>query len=539
MLRVVFLFWAFLYINGGIFIAQAQNDISFSFDDLLSDARQANEALSRSQRFVNGWLQHCDSVTGLIPRNLWGDYYWNAQDAAADNYPFMVLTTFFTNHEMFEGEMKDMLNAEIKYTSRIGACPSTYDFNKQSFKDSIPDIGNIIFGSAEYMKDGLLPLTEWLGKSPWSDRMLSILDDLYELSEGVITKIEGSYLGGMQEVEANGDLLQVLSRMYWMTGKKQYLDWAVEIGDFYLLTEENSPMNFSKLRLRDHGGEIVLGLCELYATLHFVDPVKKNEYKPALYSIMNRILECGTNEHGMLYNEINPQDCSIVDSELADTWGYIYDGFYTIYMLDKHEPYRDAVVKAMSSLKTYYRNYDWEHGSHDGYADAIESAINLYNRIPISSVAEWIDSEIQVMLKKQKKDGIIEGWHGDGNYARTAVMYALWKSLGAYVTNWNEGILMAGQSFDGYYVFLIKSDLKDWSGRLCFDKPRHKMNLNLPIDWTRINQFPEWFAPEEDEMFEMTLNGISKEISGKTLHKGINISLKKGEQKVLLIKRVK
>ncbi len=177
-----------MYINGGIFIAQAQNDISFSFDDLLSDARQANEALSRSQRFVNGWLQHCDSVTGLIPRNLWGDYYWNAQDAAADNYPFMVLTTFFTNHEMFEGEMKDMLNAEIRYTSRIGACPSTYDFNKQSFKDSIPDIGNIIFGSAEYMKDGLLPLTEWLGKSPWSDRMLSILDDLYELSEGVITK---------------------------------------------------------------------------------------------------------------------------------------------------------------------------------------------------------------------------------------------------------------------------------------------------------------------------------------------------------------
>ena len=78
----------------------------------------------------------------------------------------------------------------------------------------------------------------------------------------------------------------------------------------------------------------------------------------------------------------------------------------------------------------------------------------LGNRIPISSVAEWIDSEIQVMLKKQKKDGIIEGWHGDGNYARTAVMYALWKSLGAYVTNWNEGILMAGQSFDGYYVFL-------------------------------------------------------------------------------------
>ena len=24
----------------------------------------------------------------------------------------------------------------------------------------------------------------------------------------------------------------------------------------------------------------------------------------------------------------------------------------------------------------------------------------------------------------QKPDGIIEGWHGDGNFARTAIMYA-------------------------------------------------------------------------------------------------------------------
>lgn len=102
-------------------------------------------------------------------------------------------------------------------------------------------------------------------------------------------------------------------------------------------------------------------------------------------------------------------------------------------------------------------------------------------------------------VENAAKNGIIEGWHGDGNYARTSIMYALWKSLGAYVTNWNQGILLAGGEKDEGYIFFLKSELHDWSGNLCFDKPRHKVNLNLPIDWARINQFPEWFVPEDNK----------------------------------------
>lgn len=111
----------------------------------------------------------------------------------------------------------------------------------------------------------------------------------------------------------------------------------------------------------------------------------------------------------MLYNSFNPRTGEIIDVGLADTWGYIFDGFYAIYLVDKHEPYKDIIVKAMGNLNKYYRSYDWENGSHDGYADAIESAINLYNRLPIESVAEWIDSEIKIMFNKQRKDGVIEG----------------------------------------------------------------------------------------------------------------------------------
>ena len=64
-------------------------------------------------QYVDGWLEYADSTSGLIPRNIEADAdIWNAKDAAADNYPFMVLTSYFTSRELFEGRMHDMLQME-------------------------------------------------------------------------------------------------------------------------------------------------------------------------------------------------------------------------------------------------------------------------------------------------------------------------------------------------------------------------------------------------------------------------------------------
>lgn len=113
---------------------------------------------------MEGWKQYTDPKTGLIPRNK-NDRYWNPKDAAADNYPFMVLTTSFTDREQFEGRIKNILATEIKLTSRIGRMPDNFDFQKQNIGET--SLSDIMFGSSEYIKYGLLPLTEWLGHSPW------------------------------------------------------------------------------------------------------------------------------------------------------------------------------------------------------------------------------------------------------------------------------------------------------------------------------------------------------------------------------------
>ena len=487
----------------------------------------ANEALSRSRNYLSAWLEHTDPVTGLIPRYVNDKNYlfWNAQDCAADNYVFMVLTSFMTDRVLFNGKMKDMLETEKRLTSRLGACPATYSFIKQDFLEDQIDTSNVIFGSAEYMKDGLVPLTEWLGQSPWSFRMIEILNDFHKLTT-VTTKITGQYGGGVPEIEVNGDMLQTLSRVYWMTGNKEYLDWAIEIADYYLLTNKH-PNRSNKFRLRDHGCEILQGLCELYATLHYVDPGKKEQYKKPLYAFLDRILKIGRNNDGFFYNEVNPRKGSVIDEHLADTWGYSMNGYYIVYLLDNKTEYLDAVMKLLDNLDKY-KSYKWEGENADGYADAIESALNLNNRLNRSDVSDWIDSEISVMWSMQHIDGIIQGNNADGNFARTSIMHALWKTQGTTVSPWNANLFYGAVKNGNGITLNIETGI-DWDGLLIFDKKRHRKNLNLPFDWPRINQFPEWFTTETGLNYSLKINGNTRLYKGEELQNGIYLRLKKGD----------
>lgn len=512
------------FVRGRVSSTPAVDDEAF--ERALKNGLLANEGFKRCRNYVTGWLKHADPVTGLIPRNLEkGKDIWNARDSAADNYPFMVLTAAITDRSLFNGRMLDMLRTEIRLTSRIGTLPDTYSFSKRNFRDAEPDIDRIMFGASEYIKDGLLPLTEWLGASPWSERLTGMLDDIWKHAP-VETKY-GKIVSTSHEI--NGEMLQALSRIYWMTGDSKYLEWAVRLGDWYLLDKHHPTRDADHLRLRDHGCEIVSGLCELYATVHFAMPEKKEEYSEPVHAMLDRILEVGRNEHGLFYDAVNPQTGSVERERIADTFGYTYNGFYTVYLIDGTESYRDAALKALGSLYDYYRNFDWERGSADGYADAIESALNLYNREPVPSAANWLDSEIQVMWGKQQPDGVIEGWHGDGNFARTTIMYCLWKTNGITIRPWRDDVVF-GAVLDGDVLRLSIRAEKEWNGKILFDTRRHKTAMKMPLDWPRINQFPEWYTVESESRYEVRdlATGSKTTYSGTQLKKGITINLKPG-----------
>lgn len=498
------------------------------FDQALMNGTLANEGFRRSLHFVEGWKQFADPTTGLIPRNK-KDLFWNAKDAAADNYPFMVLTTSFTDRAQFEGRMKEILATEIKLTSRIDRLPDTFDFKSQTLRES--SLQSVLFGASEYIKDGLLPLTEWLGRSPWSERMLGMLDDMWK--HAPVDTPGGKIVS--TDIEVNGEMLQTLSRIYWMTGDKKYLEWVIRLGDYYLLGNQHPTRNLTKLRLRDHGCEVVSGLCELYATVHYAAPDKKKAYAPHIHEMLDRILEVGRNEDGLFFDEINPVEGTVIKKSLADTWGYNLNGFYTVYLVDQTEAYREATIKALSNLGRY-TNYRWEANKSDGYADSIESALNLYNRERVESVPGWLDSEIQVMWAKQQDDGVIEGWHGDGNFARTSIMYCLWKSKGASIQPWREDVMLGAVEKDEK-LYLTLTAKEDWSGQLIFDTARHKTNMNMPLDWPRINQFPEWFTVEAESRFLLTdaRSGKSTTYTGEELSRGIEMTLEAGAEMHLIV----
>ncbi len=503
------------------------------FQQALHNGQLANEGYIRCNRFVEDWLKHADPETGLIPRNLnESKDFWNAKDAAADNYPFMALTAAITNRELFNRTIHDMLLTETKLTSRLGNLPDTYSFSKNGFVNEQVDTAAILFGASEYVKDGLLPLTEWLGESPWSERMIAVLDDiwLYAQVSTPFGKIPS------ENVELNGEMMQVLSRIYWMTGDEKYLEWATRLADYYLLGNHHPTRDFTSLRLRDHGCEVVSGLCEVYVTTHFAALQKKEAYEKPLKEMLDRILESGANHHGMFYNVINPQTGEATNSGIADTWGYTYNGYYSVYLLDSTNDYHNAVLTVLSNLN-FYENYNWESNSADGYADAVESALNLYAREPVKQAADWIDSETQIMWHMQDSaysgratewtnSGIIEGWHGDGNFARTTVMYNLWKTQGITIEPWREDVIYGAVQANGkLYVALKTKDA--WEGVLKFDVPRHRVNMNLPVDYPRINQFPEWFVAEAGKRYKIKdiKNNTANIFTGTQLAKGIKIQL--------------
>jgi hypothetical protein len=249
--------------------------------------------------------------------------------------------------------------------------------------------------------------------------------------------------------------------------------------------------------------------------------------------MFDRILEVARNEHGMLANWIKPKSGE-ADARFCDTWGYNYNGIYAVYMIDRTEPYRQAVRHVLSNLHEHVTDYHW--GSADEYADSIEGAINLYNRERVESAAEWIDSEIRDMWSVQKPDGVVEGWHGDGNSARTAIMYALWKTKGLTVQPWRADVRFGTvQQGDTLYLSMIADE--PWSGKLLFDKPRHKVQMGLPLDYPRINQFPEWFTADAETHYTVRdLNARTEAAySGKQLHEGIPVTLKTRTERRLIV----
>jgi hypothetical protein len=110
---------------------------------------------------------------------------------------------------------------------------------------------------------------------------------------------------------------------------------------------------------------------------------------------------------------------------------------------------------------------------------------------------------MQVMLDMQRPDGHIEYWYGEGNFNRTAMLYALMQSRGVRPAHWQAG-MQVGAVQDGPRLRLrltLPSGMTETAVR--FDYARHRRVLNLEKNYVRLNEFPEWFVVDENTLYRV------------------------------------
>ena len=81
-------------------------------------------------------------------------------------------------------------------------------------------------------------------------------------------------------------------------------------------------------------------------------------------------------------------------------------------------------------------------------------------------------------------------------------MYCLWKTQGVTAYPWRSD-LQIGAVLDKDDLLINITLEKDWDGVLKFDTPRHQTIMHMPLDWPRINQFPEWFTIGKNGNYEL------------------------------------
>ena len=131
-------------------------------------SRYAGIALSKVQRWLH---ERClavrDEKSGLFRPT---GPVWNYRDTAADCYPFYLWAAYYTDPEILDTVMIDVLKAEQRLCNHLDRLPVQYDMD--AGQKIVTPFDRMIFGASEYAKDGLVPIVEITGKDyPWFDRM--------------------------------------------------------------------------------------------------------------------------------------------------------------------------------------------------------------------------------------------------------------------------------------------------------------------------------------------------------------------------------
>jgi len=86
-------------------------------------------------------------------------------------------------------------------------------------------------------------------------------------------------------------------------------------------------------------------------------------------------------------------------------------------------------------------------------------------------------------------------------------MYAFWKTQGVAASPWRDDIKLGAVRGEDDTVYVTVTSEFPWHGSLRFDRLRHDKFFHMPLDYPRINQFPQWYTVEPARRYEVTHDG--------------------------------
>lgn len=536
-------------------------------------AQEYKGAINGAHGLLTAWMAEANGTSKLLPENIANSTYcgqpykasrtprWSVQDTGADLHSGMGWITGYLNRsDMLDAgsDVRVALAFEATNCSRVDSMPDDWNIDTDAFYEGTIDMDRIINGSAEYLRDNLLLISEMIGTTNvWFDRLEDIATDLMTWVDTNRGGIPISHPAGgdpgyntklTQYHATNGMLLQVLSRLYAATATGDYRTWMEQIADDVLVDHDGDyiPTREPYLKLLDHGGEIVEGLVEaLMCEAADGQDAKVDDYEPGIREMLDRLLAIGRWPSGqnqaIFYQEINPNAGTIIDSSPTDTWGYIYNAYRTYDLaMNLHDGsasiYSDVLQSAMDTIAGNTINppgifvYDADY-----YADALESMLYHATYLTIDGVDDWLQDVMGRMLARQLPNGFVDKQYADGNFGRSAIMYAAYIALGIMPVPFDESLEIVA-NLNGNTLTLVVGTSKSYSGVLVFDYERHSVDWSMPVYYPRTNHWPEWYTVDAGTNYNTVLNGASPVVkTGAELIAGYAIDLHPNRDITILV----
>src|SRR5688500_13550223 len=194
--------------------------------DVVAAARMnamlSHEAMLRAAAVHKAWLARRQPQTKLYAQSA-DRPEWNYRNTAADFFAFHLNAALLLNPDGLPS-LEETLAAEAALRTPDGLCQPVI---AASGRPVSVDHDELLFGSSEYAKDGLLSVYERHGGALIGPRLLAIVDAVIAQSR------HPSRFGVLPGTgsEINGNMLQLCGRLSYAEQRPQYAEFAARIAD--------------------------------------------------------------------------------------------------------------------------------------------------------------------------------------------------------------------------------------------------------------------------------------------------------------------